>query len=286
MLEDELGTPIFARNGKNFTEITPAGKQIIALAEQILSKAQDIRNIAQDHRDDRVGTLAIATTHTQARYALPNAIRAFMRRYPGIKLNIHQGTPIQISEEASRGIVDLAIATEASDLFDNLTMLPCYQWNRCILVQEGHPLTQLEQITLRDVAQYPLVTYVFGFTGRSQLDLAFERQDLRPLLALTAVDADVIKTYVRLGLGVGIVARMAYDPVNDADLVALDAGHLFGSSTTKIGLRREMYIRGYLYEFMELFAPHLTRDRVETAVAMKDQKEVDALFGNIVLPQR
>lgn len=286
LLEDELGTPIFARNGKHLTEITAAGKEIIALAEQILSKAQDIRNVAQEHKDNKVGSLAIATTHTQARYSLPPVIRTFMECYPGIKLHIHQGTPTQISDEVARGIVDMAIATEATDLFDNLIMLPCYQWNRCILVQAGHPLTQLKDITLHDVAAYPIVTYVFGFTGRSQLDQAFEREGLHPQLALTAVDADVIKTYVRLGLGVGIVARMAYDPNFDSDLVAIDAGHLFGSSITKVGLRRDMYIRGYLYEFIRLFAPHLTRDVVETAISLHDQRDVDALFQNVQLPQR
>jgi LysR family cys regulon transcriptional activator len=286
MLEDELGLPIFARNGKHFTEVTAAGKQIIAIAEQILSKAQDIRNVAQDHRDNKVGSLAIATTHTQARYALPPVIGTFMERFPGIKLSIHQGTPTQISEMAARGIVDLAIATEAADLFDNLTMLPCYQWNRCVLVRTGHPLADQNPLTLKDVASHPIVTYVFGFTGRSQLDVAFAKQDLHPQLALTAVDADVIKTYVRLGLGVGIVAHMAYDPVADADLIALDASHLFEKSVTKVVLRRDMYLRSYLYDFIELFAPHLIRPLVDNALGMNDQREVDVLFKDIDLPEK
>lgn len=286
LLEDELGIPIFARNGKHLTEITAAGKQIIALAGEILGKVQDIKHIAQEHQNDQVGTLSIATTHTQARYALPAVVSEFMVRYPGIKLNMHQGTPMQIAELASRGIVDLAIATEAMELFENLVMLPCYEWNRCILVPQGHPLTQLPEFTLHDVAAYPIVTYVFGFTGRSQLDQAFEKQNIHPQVALTAVDADVIKTYVRLGLGVGIVARMAYDPATDGDMVALDAGHLFGRSVTKIGLRRDMFIRGFIYDFIALFAPHLTRELIERAIALREKREIDALFANVQLPVR
>jgi LysR family cys regulon transcriptional activator len=286
LLEDELGTPIFARNGKHLTEITAAGKQIVALAGAILGKVQDIKHIAQEHKDNKIGSLSIATTHTQARYALPDVVKEFMRRYPGIKLNMHQGTPMQIAELASRGIVDMAIATEGMEFFENLVMLPCYEWNRCILVQPGHPLAEQQEITLEDVAAYPIVTYVFGFTGRSQLDQAFEKHHLHPQVALTAVDADVIKTYVKLGLGVGIVARMAYDPVADSDLIALDASHLFGRSITKIGLRRDMFIRGFIYDFIRLFAPHLTRELIEQAIAIREQREFDALFRDIELPVR
>ncbi|QSA99021.1 HTH-type transcriptional regulator CysB [Methylococcus sp. EFPC2] len=286
LLEDELGTLIFARNGKHLTEITAAGKQIVAIAGEILGKVQDIRHIAEEHRDNKVGALAIATTHTQARYALPSVVKTFMARYPGIKLNMHQGTPMQIAELASRGVVDMAIATEAMELFDNLVMLPCYQWNRCVLVPRDHPLTQLSELTLQAVAAYPLITYVFGFTGRSQLDQAFERNNLHPQIALTAVDADVIKTYVRLGLGVGIVAHMAYDPEIDGDLIALDASHLFGASITKIGLRRDMYIRKFIFDFIELFAPHLTRNLVEEAISLREKHEVDELFSHVELPVR
>jgi LysR family cys regulon transcriptional activator len=286
LLEDELGTPIFARNGKHLTEITAAGKQIIALAGEILGKVQDIKHIAQEHKDNKIGSLSIATTHTQARYALPDVVREFMRRYPNIKLNMHQGTPMQIAELASRGVVDMAIATEGMEFFENLVMLPCYEWNRCILVPHGHPLTEKAKITLEDVAAYPIVTYVFGFTGRSQLDQAFEKSNLHPQVALTAVDADVIKTYVKLGLGVGIVARMAYDPVADSEVVALDASHLFGRSVTKIGLRRDMFLRGFIFDFIRLFAPHLTRELVQQAIATREKREFDALFRDIELPVR
>jgi LysR family cys regulon transcriptional activator len=286
MLEAELGVPIFARNGKHLTEITDAGKQIIALAGEVLGKAQDIRNIAQDHKDNKVGTIAIATTHTQARYALPPIVREFMGLYPGVTLHINQGTPTQISELASHGLVDMAIATETIDHFENLVLLPCYEWNRCILVPQGHPLAEIEQIGLKEVAEYPIVTYVFGFTGRSQLDRAFEKQGIQPQVVLTAVDADVIKTYVRLGLGVGIVARMAYDPVVDSDLIALDAEHLFGRSVTKVCLRRDMFIRSFIYDFIRLFAPHLSQDIIHQALALRERHEVEDLFKHMTLPVR
>ncbi len=286
LLEDELGIPIFVRNGKHFIGITEAGQQIVALAGAILGKTRDIRNVAQECRDDRIGSLSIATTHTQARYALPPVIQAFMQRYPGVKLNIQQGTPSQIADMASRGLVDLAIATESLELFDNLIMLPCYRWNRCVLVRHDHPLARVSGLTLAKLAEYPLITYVFGFTGRSQLDQAFEQAGLHPRLALTAVDADVIKTYVRLGLGVGIVAHMAYDPTIDRDLVAIEASHLFAPSTTRIGFRRDMFLRRFIYDFMVSFAPHLTRERVDQALALHDKQAVDALFSTAELPVR
>jgi LysR family cys regulon transcriptional activator len=286
MLESELGVPIFARNGKHLTEVTDAGKQIIALAGEVLGKAQDIRNIAQEHKDNKVGTIAIATTHTQARYALPPIVRAFMALYPGVTLHINQGTPTQISELASHGLVDMAIATETIDHFENLVLLPCYEWNRCILVPQGHPLADMGRVGLKNVAEYPIVTYVFGFTGRSELDRAFEKQGIHPQVVLTAVDADVIKTYVRLGLGVGIVARMAYDPAVDSDLIALDAEHLFGRSVTKVCLRRDMFIRSFIYDFIRLFAPHLTQDIIHQALALKERHEVESLFKNVPLPVR
>ncbi len=284
LLETELGIPIFARNGKQLTELTPAGELIVRLAGEILAKVDNIRRIAEEYRDEKCGTLSIATTHTQARYALPPVVQAFMRQYPRVTLTMHQGTPMQISELVSRGGADLAIATEALELFDNLVMLPCYRWNRCILVPRDHPLTQKPQLTLQDIAEYPLITYVFGFTGRSKLDEAFARERLQPKVALTAVDADVIKTYVRLGLGVGIVAKMAYDPRTDQDLVALDASHLFRDSVTKIGLRRDMFVRGFIYDFITQFAPHLTREVVERALKLRDRHEIDALFSDVELP--
>lgn len=284
ILEDELGIPIFTRNGKHLTDMTPAGKKIIAIAGDMLSQAENIKNIAKEYRDEDKGSLSLATTHTQARYALPPIIKEFMHDMPHVTLDIQQGTPIQISEMVAQGKVDIAIATEALELFDNLIMLPCYSWDRCILVPKGHELSQLSSLTLNDVARYPLITYVFGFTGRSKLDDAFRKGNLSPDVALTAVDADVIKTYVRLGLGVGIVARMAYDKNIDQDLVALDAGHLFGKSITKIGIRKDTFLRGYMYDFIKLFAPHLSREIINTAMELKEQNAIDSLFDDISLP--
>ncbi len=284
ILEEELGIPIFTRNGKHLTSMTPAGKKIIGIAGEMLMQANNIRNIARDYRDEDKGSLSIATTHTQARYALPSVIKTFMHDMPDVSLDIQQGTPVQISEMVSEGRVDLAIATEAIELFDNLVMLPCYSWDRCILVPKGHPLTEINSLSLNDVAAHPLITYVFGFTGRSKLDEAFLAKNLSPDVALTAVDADVIKTYVRLGLGVGIVARMAYDENTDDDLVALDASHLFGQSVTKIGIRKDTFLRGYIYEFIRLFAPHLTQELISTAMRLKEQSAINELFKDIKLP--
>lgn len=284
LLEDELGIDIFVRSGKQFTGLTPGGQEIVAMAGDILSRVNDIRLIASDVLNKQVGELSIATTHTQARYALPRVIQAFMRQYPEIRLTINQGTPSQIAEQVSRGLVDIAIATESTDLFQNLVTLPCYQWNRSVLVPQDHPLAGLPELTLEQLAQYPIITYTFGFTGRSQLDRAFETAGLHPQIALTAVDADVIKTYVRLGLGIGIVAHMAHDPVADADLIAIEADHLFAPSTTKVVLRRDMFLRQFLYDFIGLFAPHLSRSLIDQAMQTRDRKDRENLFEGVVLP--
>ncbi len=284
-LEDELGLQIFHRNGKHLSSVTPAGAAIIESAGRILDEVENIRRLASEHTDQARGSLSIATTHTQARYALPPVIDAFIRRYPEVSLHMHQGTPMQIAELAANRSVDFAIATEAMELFENLVMLPCYRWHRSIIVPHGHPLAAVQPLTLEAVAQYPIVTYVFGFTGRSQLDRAFNERGLKPRVVFTATDADVIKTYVKLGLGVGIVARMAYDPVGDTTLESLDASPLFEPSVTKIGFRRGTLLRGYMYDFIELFAPHLGRELVERA-ALASQAEVDAMFADVPLPVR
>ena len=284
LLEDELGVEIFERSGKHLTRVTPAGEAILERAGDILRKVESIKQVAQEFRNDQKGTLSIATTHTQARYALPPAIKVFMERYPEVSLHMHQGTPVQISEMAADGTVDFAIATEALELFSDLVMMPCYTWNRCVVVPEGHPLASVKRLTIEDVAAYPIVTYVFGFTGRSRLDEAFHARRLTPRVVFTATDADVIKTYVRLGLGIGIIARMAIDEQLDSGLVILDASHLFSPSVTKIGFRRGTFLRGYMYEFIELFAPHLTREVVDKAWQLQGKAEVEALFEGVELP--
>ncbi|WP_120997768.1 HTH-type transcriptional regulator CysB [Stutzerimonas urumqiensis] len=284
LLEDELGVEVFARSGKHLTRITPAGERIITTAGEILRKCESIKQIAQEFSDEKKGTLTIATTHTQARYALPSVIGAFIKQYPDVALHMHQGTPMQIAEMAADGTVDFAIATEALDLFGDLVMMPCYRWNRCVIVPKGHPLASVGKLTLEALAEHPLVTYVFGFTGRSKLDEAFSRRGLMPRVVFTAADADVIKTYVRLGLGVGIVARMAVDDSVDSDLVVLDASELFEASVTKIGFRRGTFLRGFMYDFVQKFAPHLTRQAIENAMQCHNRTEVDALFDGLELP--
>lgn len=284
LLEDELGVEIFARSGKHLTRVTPAGEAILRTAGEILRKVESIKQVAQEYSNEKKGSLSVATTHTQARYALPSIIRTFIDRYPEVSLHMHQGTPMQISELAADGTVDFAIATEALELFSDLVMMPCYRWNRAIIVPRDHPLTQVSKLSLEDVAAHPIVTYVFGFTGRSRLDEAFMEKGLTPRVVFTAADADVIKTYVRLGLGIGIVARMAHDTTLDADLVALDASHLFDASVTKIGFRRGTFLRGFMYDFIELFAPHLTRDVVDAAYQRHTRAELDELFAHIELP--
>ncbi len=286
MLEDELGVQIFERSGKHLTQVTPAGRDILKISQEILAKVQSIRSVAGQYTNPDEGTLNISTTHTQARYALPGVIRSFIKRYPKVSLHMHQGSPAQLSESVAKGTTDFAIATEALHLYQDLVMLPCYHWTRSMLVPKGHPLTELEHVGIAELAQYPLVTYTFGFTGRSELDSAFSRAGYEPRIVFTATDADVIKTYVRLGLGVGVIASMAIDPETDQDLVEIDGSHLFQFSTTKICFRRGIFLRSYMYDFMELFAAHLTRDVVDKALALKMPYEVEQLFDNIKLPVR
>lgn len=284
LLEDELGVEIFARSGKHLNHITAAGEHIIAMAGDILRKCESIKQVAQEFSNERSGVLTVATTHTQARYALPEVIRQFMQDFPDVSLHMNQGTPAQIAEMAADGTVDFAIATEGLESFPGLITMPCYRWNRCVVVPKGHPLTKEKTLTLEALAQYPIVTYVFGFTGRSKLDDAFSAQGLEPKVVFTAADADVIKTYVRLGLGVGIVARMAVDEAQDQELEVLDASDLFESSVTNIAFRRGTFLRGYMSAFIEQFAPHLTAEVQKEVIQTRDQQAVAALFANLELP--
>jgi LysR family cys regulon transcriptional activator len=286
MLEDELGIQIFGRSGKHLTHVTPAGQEVITIAQQILSKVEGIKAVAREHTQPDEGKLRIATTHTQARYALPDVIQGFIKKYSKVSLHMSQGTPAQISDAAAKGDADFAIATESLHLYNDLVMLPCYHWNRSIIVCKEHPLARKQGITIQDIAKYSLVTYVFGFTGRSDLDAAFEKAGVEPKIAFTATDADVIKTYVRLGVGIGVIASMAIDTKIDSDLVAIDASHLFKASTTKIGFRRGSFLRGYMFDFIERFAPHLTKNVVTQAMMLKNNIEVDELFTDIELPMK
>lgn len=263
-LEDELGVDIFIRHGKRFTGITDPGRAIIQKAQAALTDLNSLRNISNEFTNETSGSLKIATTHTQARYALPLVIKQFREKFPDVKLSLYQGSPTQISQMTSSGEADIAIATEAISLEKDLALLPCYQWNRCILTPPKHPLLRSKRVSLEEISEFPIITYDFAFTGRSKINQAFEEKGLKPDVILTAIDADVIKTYVELELGIGIVAMMAYDPARDTKIRALDASHLFEASTTRIGLRKNSYIRGYVYEFISMFAPHLDKKVVDS----------------------
>ncbi len=267
LLEEELGLQIFMRNGKRVVDMTEPGKVIHGIAQRILQETDNLKRVGEEFTNEATGSLTIATTHTQACYSLPPTISKFTERYPKVKLSLHQGSPTQISQQVVSGEADIAIATEAIELFKDLVMLPCYQWNRCVITLPDHPLLKERLLTLENLAKYPIITYDFAFAGRSKINRAFTARGLTPNVVLTAIDSDVIKTYVELGLGVGILAKMAYDPERDNNLRAIDASHLFESSTTRIGIRRGVYLRGYVYDFIELFAPHLKRKMVEAAMS-------------------
>ncbi|MCB1949107.1 HTH-type transcriptional regulator CysB [Nitrosomonas sp.] len=263
LLEEELGVQLFIRNGKRIVQITPPGQTIIQIARKVLQESENLKKAAQEYTLEDRGTLTIATTHTQARYALPPVIQRFTAIHPKVRLILRQGSPTQISALVTSGEADIAIATEAIEHFHELIMLPCYQWNRCIVVPPGHSLLQERKLTLEAISQYPIITYDFAFTGRSKINQAFESKGLTPNVVLTAIDSDVIKTYVELGLGIGILAKMAFDPLRDKHLEAIDASHLFESSTTRIGISRNSYLQGFVFDFIEMFAPHLNKAAIQ-----------------------
>lgn len=266
MLEEELGVTIFERNGKRFTGVTEPGRVVLTLAEKILREAENLRRVGAEFSAGSAGSLVLAATHTQARYALPLVVRDFVAQHPQVRLEMHQGSPTRIAEWVQAGEADIGIATEALDQYEHLVTLPVRQWNHCVIAPEGHPILASQPLSIKELAGWPLITYDVAFTGRSRINRAFERLNLTPNIALTALDSDVIKTYVSLGLGLGIISALAFDAKRDTGLVALEAGHLFESNTTRLALRRGTYLRGYEYDFITLFAPHLTRKVVEMAL--------------------
>lgn len=266
LLEQELGFDIFIRSGKRITAISEPGKTVLQIAQRILHDTHNLKQVGEDFHSQDSGTLTIATTHTQARYALPAIVKQFIKQYPKVKLSLHQGSPTQIAQQVLSGEADLGIATESLTLYDELVTLPCYEWNHCIIVPPKHPLLNEKKLTLAKIAQYPIITYDFAFSGRGKINAAFDAQHLNPNIVLTAIDADVIKTYVELGLGVGILAQMAFIPERDKHLRMINADHLFKTSTTRIAIRGNEHLRGYAYHFIKLFAPHLTRAVVDKAM--------------------
>lgn len=266
LLEEELNLHIFQRSGKRLTGITDSGKIIVSMAERVLREVENIKRVSEEFSQKEAGTLTLATTHTQARYRLPAIVTAFMQRYPDIKLHIHQGTPTQVVEQVVNGEADIGIATEMIDSHEKLLCFPCYQWNRCVIAPPWHPLLADPPLTLAKIANYPLITYDFSFTGGSLVNKVFSQAGLEPNVVLTAIDADVIKTYVNLGLGIGLLANIAYNPERDGNLAMIDASHLFPPSTTYLGIRRDSYLRSYMYEFIQLLAPQFDRKAVETAL--------------------
>ncbi len=265
-LEDELGVTIFARSGKRLTGLTEPGRALLPIVERLLLEAENLRVAGREFVDRDEGTLSIAATHSQARYALPHAVRDFRQLYPQVTLNLHQGSPRQVAEMLLGGEADIGIATEALAGYPQLVTLPCYRWTHSIVVPPGHPLLDVGPPSLERLAAFPVITYDRGYTGRSHIDEAFARAGLQPKVVITAMDADVIKTYVELGMGVGIVASIAIDAERDRQLQAIDARHLFPINVTRLAVRRGTLLRGYAFAFIETFAPGLTRQAVEDAL--------------------
>lgn len=262
-LEEELGVELFERAGKRLLGLTSAGKALLPIVERVLLDADSLRRAGQELQGREEGRLSIAATHSQARYALPHVVRDFRQRWPRVSLHLHQGSPKQVAEMLLAGEADIGIATEALASYDQLVTLPCYRWSHSIVLPPGHPLLALgREITLQYLAAHPIITYELGYTGRSHIDAAFAAAGLQPDVVLTAMDADVIKTYVELEMGVGIVASIAIDEERDRHLHAIDAGHLFQINVTRLGMRRNLWLPGFAFGFIETFVPTLTRDEV------------------------
>ncbi|MBL8386313.1 MAG: CysB family HTH-type transcriptional regulator [Burkholderiales bacterium] len=265
-LEDELGVEIFVRFGKRITQLTEPGEAVVKVIERLLLETENLKQTAAEFADQKSGSLTIATTHTQARYALPRAVGEFKRRYPKVRLAIQQGAPPAIARMVVDGQADIAIATETIDHHDSLIALPCYRWHHVVVVPPGHALDGPEPLTLAALARHPIITYDSAFTGRSTINQAFARAGLTPNIVLSAIDSDVIKTYVELGLGVGILNAIAFDEERDRHLRRIDAGHLFAERTTYLALREGAYLRGFTYDFIALLAPALDRQQVDAAL--------------------
>ena len=287
LLEEELGLQLFSRKGKSLDRVTRAGEQVVVRARKVMDEVEQIRRLAADFYREEEGTLTIAATNTQARYVLPSIVRELRQQYPKVSLNLHQGTADQIADMVTRNDIDFAIATGSNDLFSDLLRIPGYHWDRIILVPNGHELTKLDRdLTLQDLAAHPLVSYVFNFDGEAALKRTFSEQGLHANVVFTARDADVIKTYVRMGLGIGIVASMAYEADDQRHLTPIKVNGLFPRSTTWIGFRKNTVLRCYMADFIRLFAPHVDAVQIDKAARAVSQDELDQLFRNARLPIR
>ncbi|WP_085247967.1 HTH-type transcriptional regulator CysB [Gilliamella mensalis] len=283
LLEDELGIQIFTRVGKHLSEVTPVGEKIIALAREILNKSSDIKIIAKEFCQPNQGSLTITTTYTQARYTLPVVIQQFMQQYPSITLHMEQGSSSQCISQAQAGQAELAIVTDISQLSEDMIALPCYHWNQAVIVMKDHPLAKSRLISIEELSKFPLVSYDFSNDG-SDLNQAFLRARQSPNIVFSTTDAELIKTYVKLGVGVGIVAKMAVSNTSDDDFVVLNAGHIFPYSTTYIVFARSLFLRSYMYDFIKQFSPNLDRQTVDKLMLCENNTEVLAMFNGVKLP--
>lgn len=266
-LEEELGVELFVRSGKRLLGLTTAGKTLLPIVERVLQESENLRRAGQDLQGREEGRLSIAATHSQARYALPHVVKDFRKRYPKVTLHLHQGSPKQVAEMLLSGEADIGVATEALAEYDQLVTLPCYRWSHSIVTPRAHPLLELgREVTLHDLVRFPIITYEVGYTGRSHIDNAFATAGLQPEVVLTAMDADVIKTYVELEMGIGIVASIALNEERDQHLGMVDAGHLFPINLTRLGIARSHWLPGFAYGFIETFVPTLTHDVVQQAL--------------------
>ncbi len=270
-LEEELGVDIFERNGKRLTGLTDPGRGILQIIDRLLLEAENLQRASREYAEQEIGTLAVATTHTQARYMLPKVVQAFRTAFPKVRIALQQSSPEHIAEWVLSGKSDIGIATEGLSQFEDLVSFPCYRWHHAIVVPDGHPLLKKDSVTLADLAEYPLITYDLGFTGRSHIDDAFRQADITTDIVLTAMDSDVIQQYVALGLGVGLVASMALqhregNTLLGSGLKVIDGAHLFAQNVTRLAVRRGAYLRSYTYDFIQQFAPELSRSDIEKAM--------------------
>jgi LysR family cys regulon transcriptional activator len=265
-LEEELGVDIFTRHGKRIRGLTEPGRLVLQSVELIMQEIDSLKRIGKEYAAHDSGSFTIATTHTQARYMLPKVVQAFMLKFPKVRLSLLQGNPKQIADMVKNDQADLAIATESIAAVEGLITLPCYQWEHVVVVPHEHPLLRSKAVSLEEIASYPVITYDAAFAGRSKIDHAFGLRNLKPDVLLEAIDADVIKTYVELGMGIGIIAGMAFDPERDRNLRAIPVGQLFGMNVSRVAIKQGAYLRSYIYTFIELLTPALNRKMVESAM--------------------